>query len=88
MKQRAAKKSKKDAAEALWKTRKEEHDEAVEEWKEECQTLEARGVRKKDLPKKPVRPFKKDIMKEIADEEEDDDPSGESEEVEEDEFDG
>jgi hypothetical protein len=32
-----AKKSRKDALESLWKSRKEEHDKAVAEWTEECQ---------------------------------------------------
>jgi crotonobetainyl-CoA:carnitine CoA-transferase CaiB-like acyl-CoA transferase len=44
--------------EAEWKEIVQKHDEAVVEWKAECQRLRAEGVRAKDLPKKPKRHLK------------------------------
>jgi len=87
-KARSAKKSRKDALESLWKSRKEEHNKAVGEWTEECQRLTTEGVKKKDLPKKPARPLKSDVEKELVDQEGEEDESDGSGEAEDDEFEG
>ena len=73
---------------SLWKSRKEEHDKAVAEWTEECQRLTTEGVKKKDLPKKPARPLKSDVEKELVDQEEEEDGSDESGDADDDEFEG
>ncbi|KAJ7147439.1 hypothetical protein C8R43DRAFT_890005 [Mycena crocata] len=41
-----------------WKVIQENHERAVATWKLECDRLTAAGVKKKDLPKKPIRPLK------------------------------
>jgi hypothetical protein len=66
---RGRKKSQKDALEKLWKIRKEEHEKAVVEWNEECKRLTDGGAKKKDLPKKPTRPLKSNVTKELVNEE-------------------
>ena len=87
-KARSAKKSRKNALQSLWKSRKEEHDKAVAEWTEECQRLTTEGVKKKDLPKKPARPLKSDVEKELVYQEEEEDGSDESGDADDDEFEG
>jgi hypothetical protein len=47
----------------LWETCKLEHKKAVEVWEDECEQLRKAGIDKKDLPKKPVRPLRKDVIK-------------------------
>jgi len=46
----------KAVAEAEWKKRKEDYEQAMEEWKAECARLRAEKVRAKDLPPKPKAP--------------------------------
>ncbi|KAH9962040.1 hypothetical protein BJV74DRAFT_716002, partial [Russula compacta] len=46
----------KAAAEAEWKKKKEEYEEAMESWKAECLRLQAENMRVKDLPPKPRAP--------------------------------
>jgi hypothetical protein len=46
----------KAAAEAEWKKKKEEYEEAMESWKAECLRLRAENVRVKDFPPKPRAP--------------------------------
>ena len=87
-KAQTAKKSQKDALESLWKRRKEEHEKAVVEWTDECKRLATDGVKKKDLPKKPTRPLKSDVEKELVDQDEEEEGSGGSDELEDDEFEG
>lgn len=62
--------------------------EAIEKlWKKSCAALRCKGTRLKDLPEKPVRPYKKDIEREVdsamgldvADDEDDDDDELEEE---------
>src|ERR1700683_4638659 len=65
---RGRKKGQKDALEKLWKIRKEEHEKAVVEWNEECKRLTDGGANK-DLPKKPTRPLKSNVTKELVNEE-------------------
>ncbi|KAJ6524626.1 hypothetical protein DFH09DRAFT_937165 [Mycena vulgaris] len=57
-KKRKAAKTAKEKLEEEWKQIKEDHELAVAAWEEECQNLIGEGCRKKDLPKKPVRPKK------------------------------
>ena len=83
-----AKKSQKDALESLWKRHKEEHEKAVMEWTDECKRLATDGVKKKDLPKKPTCPLKSDVEKELVDQDEEGEEIEESDELEDDEFEG
>jgi len=86
-KARTAKKSQKDALESLWKRRKEEHEKVVVKWTDECKRLATDGV-KKDLPKKPTHPLKSDVENELVDQNEEEEESGGSDELEDDEFEG
>ena len=55
---RATRKDLREALEAQWKEIKGEHERAVATWEDNCQELQAKGIVKKDLPKKPLHPRK------------------------------
>ena len=55
---RATRKDLREALEARWKEIKGEHERAVATWEDNCQELQAKGIAKKDLPKKPLHPRK------------------------------
>ncbi|KAL0956265.1 hypothetical protein HGRIS_002421 [Hohenbuehelia grisea] len=50
------------AREAAWKQAQDDHAAAVVEWEETCAELRSQGTRVKDLPKKPARVLKKDVL--------------------------
>lgn len=72
----AAKKAAQEALDAEWKRMLSEWEAAVKKWEEECERLRDGGARKKDLPKKPLRP-KKPVLEVVVD---DEDKSGSEEE--------
>lgn len=49
----------------VWKQRQEEQKAAMKEWEALCEKLIAEGVRKKNLPLKPVRMLKKDVIDQV-----------------------
>ena len=55
---RATRKDLREALEVQWKEIKGEHERAVATWEDNCRELQAKGLAKKDLPKKPLRPRK------------------------------
>lgn len=85
---RGAKKSQKDALEKLWKTCKEEHEKAVADWSEECKRLTDGGAKKKDLPKKPTRPLKSNVAKELVTQENEEESEGDLSGTDDGEFSG
>ena len=75
----ATRKTRNEAVAKLWKERSDAHTATVEVWKAECAELRTKGVKVRDLPKKPVRPRKVDVEEEVdgendgvGDEDEDD----------------
>ena len=62
---RQAKKAIQQAVDDLWKSRAEEHKQALQAWEAECAELRAAGILKKNLPKRPVRMTKAQIRQEI-----------------------
>ncbi|KIL62013.1 hypothetical protein M378DRAFT_56344, partial [Amanita muscaria Koide BX008] len=62
---RASKRDAKAAMEARWEEMKREHEKAVEEWQQGCQALEAQNIPKKDWPKKPCRPLRRNLEAEF-----------------------
>ena len=56
--QRLAKKAATAELETKWQEMKEVHQKAVEKWEENCHEHLSKGVKRKDLPKKPVKPKK------------------------------
>ncbi|KAJ3915273.1 hypothetical protein F5877DRAFT_48881 [Lentinula edodes] len=52
----------KETAENEWKSIKKKHDEAVQKWLAVCASLRIKGAKVKELPKKPTRMTKKDLM--------------------------
>jgi hypothetical protein len=54
-----------EAVAKLWKERNDPHKEAVAKWTEICAKLKMQDTKVKDLPKKPARPKKADIEKEV-----------------------
>ena len=55
---RTAKKAEAAAIENAWVRIKLDHARAVEEWETSCRTLQASGIKKRDLPRKPICPRK------------------------------
>ena len=62
---REAARARNEAVEALWTTRKAEHQEALQNWEAQCAELQGAGVRKKDFPKRPVRPKHAEVAQDI-----------------------
>ena len=69
----------KERVEVEWKKIVEEHGHAVEDWETKCRELKEKGVRVKDLPKKPKRAPKPKPIEMVADseDEEDEESNGE-----------
>lgn len=55
-------KAREDAIEAAWSQAQQDHTEALKRWEEECAELKSQGMWVKDLPKRPGRVFKKDVV--------------------------
>lgn len=56
------KKSRQGEIEKMWVQEGEEHAKRVAEWADECVWLKAEGVRAKDMPKKPSKRRKQDVV--------------------------
>jgi hypothetical protein len=77
---RAANKAIKETADKIWKERVKLHDKEVQKWKANCVKLRSQKVKAKDLPKKPKRPIKKEILVELKRAKEAEEGEDESEE--------
>lgn len=74
LKARGNKRAARAALEDEWKDMQKQHQIAVEAWQARCARLTEQGARKKDLPRKPMRPKKPTLgPEEDVDSEEDDD---------------
>lgn len=73
---RSKKKDEKAALEQQWQDIKLQHEAAVREWEGTCRALIEQGVKKKDLPHKPVRASKPGAKKRKGGEESSGDESG------------
>ena len=62
---RAKRKEMQKAVDDLWRIRSEEHKKALITWESECARLRASGIMKKNLPKRPLRTLKQQIMQEL-----------------------
>ncbi len=67
---RASKKVAKAVMETRWAEMTKEHESAVERWLAMCRALEAQNVPKKEWPKRPNRPLRRDLEAKVAFQEE------------------
>ncbi|KAF5378013.1 hypothetical protein D9757_009862 [Collybiopsis confluens] len=64
--QRSSKKALKGLINAEWEAIKEKHSEDIEKWNTTCVGLKEKGVKAKDLPKKPSRETKKSLVARLS----------------------